>query len=513
MIVRGEGITDSERYLAKLADKSFLNLWCYPNVFIDKKSGGKGDGKELCDLLVVCGDHVLIFSDKTAAWPGGDDVGLAWRRWYKRAIQKSVDQIRGAERWISHYPDRIFIDRQCSQPLPFPLPPPERRKVHGIVVANGAAAACRAHFAGGNGSLMIFPRIQGEAHYQGDQVIAFAVGDVDHNGSFVHVFDEATLDVVMGELDTITDLTTYLTKKESLIRSGRLLSATGEEELVAEFMIHMNAQGEHDFTKPDGTAWGENDRVTFGSGHYAALTKNPQYIAKKNADKVSYAWDHLITRFTDHLLAGTSLVPDGHSAEIELQELAVRQMALVSRFDRRSYGAGVLDALEEGQKARVFMRAFIPGKAHPQADTGFFFVSVKIPEIELAGGYQQYREGRTRILEAYALTLLRKNPQFKRIVGIATEPKPPTGEKPGSSEDLIYAEQPEWTDQLEADLDERKKRLGIDQPGNARVSAIADREFPDVQVALEPVEIHPPVNRRRRRAMEAKRRRQRRKGR
>jgi hypothetical protein len=66
-IIRSQGATPSERYLAKIADRSFLNLWSYPNTFIDKRSGGKGDGKELCDLLVVSGDHVLIFSDKTVA--------------------------------------------------------------------------------------------------------------------------------------------------------------------------------------------------------------------------------------------------------------------------------------------------------------------------------------------------------------------------------------------------------------------------------------------------------------
>jgi hypothetical protein len=44
-VLRSLGTTLSERYLAKLADRSFLNLWSYPNTFIDKKTGGKGDGK------------------------------------------------------------------------------------------------------------------------------------------------------------------------------------------------------------------------------------------------------------------------------------------------------------------------------------------------------------------------------------------------------------------------------------------------------------------------------------
>ena len=54
-----EGTTDSERALTRLARKAFLTLWSYPNVFTDEgRAGGKGDGKELCDLLVVFGNDV-----------------------------------------------------------------------------------------------------------------------------------------------------------------------------------------------------------------------------------------------------------------------------------------------------------------------------------------------------------------------------------------------------------------------------------------------------------------------
>ena len=59
----------------------------------------------------------------------------------------------------------------------------------------------------------------------------------------------------MGELDTISDFTGYLSKKERLIRIGRLFIAAGEEELVAEFMVRMNANGEHGFVKPGGSEW------------------------------------------------------------------------------------------------------------------------------------------------------------------------------------------------------------------------------------------------------------------
>lgn len=138
-------------------------------------------------------------------------------------------------------------------------------------------------------------------------------------------------------------------------------------------MTRMNADGEHDFTKPDGSAWTDNDHVSYGSGFYVELLINPRYIAKKEADQVSYCWDKLITMFTDNMLAGTTLVPDGMDDALSQQELSVRHMALVPRFLRRAYGAGVLDALEQGQKTDKLMRAFIPNPTHRMQTQGSSF--------------------------------------------------------------------------------------------------------------------------------------------
>ena len=90
-VIKAEGVTASERYLAKLAEKSFLNLWSYPSPYRDQKQGGTGNGKELCDLLVVCGRHVIIFSEKTIEWPSGE-IETAWCRWARRAIRDSAKQ-------------------------------------------------------------------------------------------------------------------------------------------------------------------------------------------------------------------------------------------------------------------------------------------------------------------------------------------------------------------------------------------------------------------------------------
>jgi hypothetical protein len=68
-VVQAAGITQAERYLHDLCNQSFLSLWSYPGVFRDQGQRNGGDGKEVCDLLVVFGDDIIIFSDKDCAFP------------------------------------------------------------------------------------------------------------------------------------------------------------------------------------------------------------------------------------------------------------------------------------------------------------------------------------------------------------------------------------------------------------------------------------------------------------
>ena len=68
-IERPEGVTDAERSLKRLCDRSFLSLWSHAGIYRDQGKVGKGHGKEVCDLLVVFEDHIIIFSDKDCKYP------------------------------------------------------------------------------------------------------------------------------------------------------------------------------------------------------------------------------------------------------------------------------------------------------------------------------------------------------------------------------------------------------------------------------------------------------------
>lgn len=118
------GFTASEQLVNKLSLGSFFRLWTHPNPI------GKG-GKELCDCLVVCGVHILIISVKEIEYRDtGDSVG--WERWQKTAIDKSVKQIWGAERWL-RVADRLIR----SDGREVTLPPQKERRFHRLMVSLG----------------------------------------------------------------------------------------------------------------------------------------------------------------------------------------------------------------------------------------------------------------------------------------------------------------------------------------------------------------------------------------
>jgi len=480
-IIKGVGVTETERYLANLAEKSFLNLWSYPSPYRDQKIGGNGagDGKELCDLLVVCGDHIIIFSEKNIEWPNGD-LNVAWGRWVKRAVVAAAKQAKGAERWIDEHPTRIFLDRDCKNSFPIDLPEPRKRKFHHVIVARGASDQCKKYLEAHSGSLLIQPSLKGDMNCLNDpsMIVPFAIGDVNPDGSYVHVLDDVSLDIVMQELDTIRDFTDYLRKKEEFVRSGRLKLAHGEENLLAYYATRINDDGDHDFVADDASS-----TISIAREYYQNWVSNPQYIAKKKADRVSYVWDKFITLFTEHMLDGTSITLDDHKFELRKNERGVRYMALETRFKRRSHGEAIIGALERGTSEDAFFRMMLSPASTKDNETAFFIMMFKYQDwMEGKGGYEQYRRKRTERAMIYAQGVLERYPHLSRIVGISREP-PKQGK--GVSEDLIYGEQADWTDDERRQIKEDCKKLGVLQ-GPLKMQHVAGDEYPELnQIVIE----------------------------
>ena len=483
VIKRGVGFTSTEKNLAGMADKIFLNLWTYPNLF-------RTAGKELCDLLVVCGDDVLIFSDRSINWSSGADVKVAWPRWYRKAIAKSAGQINGAAHALRDHPDQLFLDPACKERFPLALPPAARRRVHLIAVALGASEACAEYHKEFAGRFAIDPGLKGNDHINTgvDGFKPFVIGDVQPDGRFIHVFNEPALELLARELDTVTDFTRYLTRRERIIRSGHLSPVAGEHDLLARYLISGGPDEEHDFSRPGGGEWQDGEKLKIPAGTYAALAAQPSYKARKEADKVSYKWDKLLGLFTDLILKGEAEGARGQEPDPSEAEQGLRTMALEPRLSRRLIGSSVVDAMKtaEDKKADRFARNIVPGAHSADDKVGYVFLILAHHGEAPGPAYDEYRKRRRVMLHGYCLSMLQSNRNLKRAVGIGVDASSKVTGRTGGSEDFYALEVDKWTPELDKQAEELKKDLNLLKSENVTYSTASVDEFPRIGEGKRP---------------------------
>jgi hypothetical protein len=454
--------------LASLANRTFLSLWSYPGVHRAQFANGTGDGKELCDLLVVFENHILIFSDKSVAFQHGKPPALAWRRWYKSAIRKSADQIFGAERWLVQHPDRVYLDAACSQPFPVAIPRQADMRVHRIAVARGSGAAVEKFFGGDRGSLMLSSTVtRHQGHLESD--MPFTIGQVDPERGFVHVLDDVTLEILLSTLDTVQDLIDYLERKERFMTSGRAVFAAGEEELLGYYLRDVGPDGKNDFVFE-----GEYSAVAIDQGFWDALDTHPQRQAQLLENKVSYLWDELVERFANHVLNDTQHASTNLDSPMDTEPL-LRLLAREARTRRRMLSRSLIEvadalAIEEEQKVRIH-------EPSSTSDPHYVFMVTNRPDYLT---HEDYRLARTQALFEYMQCTKLVYPDAKDIVGIAID-HPRHG---GVSEDLAYLDARSWT------LDDQKQAEQVQRItgflSNVRRTEWLEKTYPDVESSPAP---------------------------
>jgi hypothetical protein len=405
------GVTSSERYLAGLCERSFLSLWSHPNLF-------RARAKELCDLLVVFGTDIIIFSDKSCTLNASNPHG--WARWHRSAILDSAHQLHRAEQWLRTQRHRVFLDPACEKPFPFAIP--ENPRFHLVAVASGAAAACRSHY-GGSGSLVLAPSSNGAE--------PFTVGDINPGKTFVHVFDETSLDLIVRELDTTWDFLHYLKAKERFVRSGKLLCVAGEEHLLAYYLQKTDAvSGEHDFVvPPDATDVGIDEI-------WPDFARSREYATKKRANEVSYLWDRIIEDLAGHAARGTLVAGQEHS--LAEHEEMLRALAIERRTARRGLSQALLGVRAKSDDHALFARTMPP--VVPGHHAYVFMTVRREPELKTE---EQYRAFRQAALRAYCEVAKLRRPTISKIVGLAFG----TRSDPDGSMDSVVWEFDDWTDE------------------------------------------------------------------
>ncbi|RVU17506.1 YecA family protein [Methylobacterium oryzihabitans] len=430
-----KGVTATEHLLYNLCLKSFLRLWSYANPF-------KDDGNEFCDVIAVFDRHVFIFFDRYKYLPDLTEVDnprVSWDRWKRRAIESQIKTAHGAERYLLSG-RKLFLDAKKEKlfPVTFDI---SDAIIHKIVVAHGAAEACRKF---------------SENNISGSLAISYSDKNIDVPFPFtinleksrpVHILDSNTLPIILGELDTVKDFANYLDAKIMAINKYEDLLYCGEEDLLANYWLNIDDQNKHFI----GTYDEKINSFMVAEGAWESLKKRPEYKATKEANQQSYFWDDLINRTCENFLKGVLL---GNSDLLEGRS-AIREMAKEPRFIRRSivelmFGA-ILNFPNNPTELMRHMR-FIPSH---EKGKGYVFLQIFVPPGFRNNNYGiDERTVRQEILLIACGAAKNHMPDLHTIIGIGIEP-PKISTAIG--EDFILLDCTDWSREREMEFREKNK--------------------------------------------------------
>jgi len=405
----------------------------------------KDDGHEFCDVLAVFEEHVFIFVDREkplADLSRADNQEVLWERWKRGTVEEQIKTAHGAEKYIRSG-RRLYLDAKREKLFPIPLDV-DRLIIHKIVVAHGAAEACRsASKANASGSIAI--------SYSADKRRTSAPFKIclDKNNP-VHVFDSHTLPIILRELDTVKDFSDYLDAKLRAVAYLDALSYDGEEDLLAHYWLNINPTMRRHFIGT-GSPGAKELRIT--PGLWQGFTKLPQYAATKEANQRSYFWDKLILGTSDIWLAGRCLVG---TSDLLTQRSPIREMAKEPRFVRRTIVEHIFRAIQafpckpdETLRSASFIPSIYEGKA-------YIFLQFWMPPT-VRPDEHLYRTKRQEALQIILGAAKNLRPEFHTLIGISIDPPNLTNATNSTGPDFLLMDCHEWSDGQRAKFEELNK--------------------------------------------------------
>jgi hypothetical protein len=148
----------------------------------------------------------------------------------------------------------------------------------------------------------------------------------------------------------------------------------------------------------------------------------------------------------------------GAQGTISTAEEGLRFMAMESRFSRRLLGEAVGGALRKAKELKQdrYARVIFPSQASANPKLAYVIMILAYPaDLEARGGlkreYEQYREVRAKMLEAYCLGVLHTYRNLDTVVSIGLDAHSSQTARKGGSEDFFAMRIYEWTPQMEVD--------------------------------------------------------------
>lgn len=433
-IQRDTSFTESERYVNGLGAKSFLKFWTWPNLFRDQEGG-----KEICDLIIVFGNDILLISDKEIEFKSEKGELVGWKRWYKDAITKSFKQTKGAERWIKTYPDRLFVDKKCTTKFPINIDL-SKAKFHHILVTHGLENILEEKL--GYGSL----RFNNDINL-GDTE-PYNIGKIN-NELFVHVFTEKTLKDCLEHFDTTSDFLNYLKVREIFFNLDKNVSINAEGDLISLWYESYDESSNLRNILINERLTQEAVDLVYPK--FSEFIEREEFKRKKEYEKNSYVWDEFINRFSFHILNGTSEGNENWTQIHEIEE-KLRIMAQTNRFQRRLLGEGFIDMFYKFKNKRGTRAILVE-----EINQVFLFMCLPFMD-KFKGKVEEYRAVRRKMLTDYAYIYKYLQPSLNSLVLIgfrsAVDNEELTSDFFDDGNDFAYIDFGDWS---ENDVNDAKK--------------------------------------------------------
>ena len=439
-------MTETEKILLKHSEKSFLKLWTYASPYTNRYK----IKKEICDLLVVFGNHIIIFSDKALKYTESE---IAWERWFRKAISASAEQIYGAETTLKEYQSNIFLDTKCTKKLPVDLPNTEDMIIHRVITVPQAKKGLKfKELVGGSGTFIVSPALKGEEEHLKSP---FEVGQINPDKGYIHILNETSLEILMNELDTITDFIDYLQSKEKLILSNNMFAAYGEEEILTAYL-----ENAHNLEFNE-------ENILIQEGIWNEHKASERYLLKKQENEISYFWDSIIEHFTKEMLSN-NLVGQSKDNPLEM-EIVLRFMASESRLQRRVLSKSFIDGLKitKGEPSAKRYQ-----KTEEDSNKAYAFILFNQPSDM---SYNEYVKLREYMLYEYMMAVKSKEKYLKDIIGLARE----SFDVSNCTYSLLYLNCSDWDKEQQLKAEKLCEVGGYFKPDILTKTYSEEQEYPE----------------------------------
>lgn len=422
-------VNSSELFVEQIGHQSFLSPWCHPNLYYQKGNYSK----EFGDLTVIFENTAIIFSDKNISFDVDTVTHVAWKRWYKRSIEKSVGQLLGALRQLRMVNKEIYTDAKLKSRFAGELPTIEHLNVHLVGVTHNLWNSPE------NVRLKIASEIS-------NNHVPFVTG-CHFDGEFVHIIEGNALYVILSRLDTVRDFIAFLRDRKATLSKTHCM-IEGDENFLAAYLDAPIAPGRYSVSRQ----LPADPRRTVLFQHWLwedyAMSESWQHTVKEN--RQSYLIDRLIEHLSEEYSRKRMVV--SQDRPFTYHENGWRMLARESRFSRRMISRALYSILEEKDKT-TFWISSVPSADYP--DTRY--VLTTYPPANVEDRYDDFERHIFRHLtdHMYAAGSAFKPCRF--IIGVSL----PNYEHGQKSVLLTIMDKTTWTEADRQDAARIRRRLGV----------------------------------------------------